>query len=100
MIEGIHYDQSFSPVAIFGSIIVLLNLGVAQGKQVYILHIKNALQNTIEFYPRKRTNNTLPLFFVEYICLCCDNHPNLATVEQDPAAFVVQNFCSVQGQKD
>jgi hypothetical protein len=49
MIEGVHYDQSYAPVAMIDSIRVILNIGNAQGKQVFILDIKNAFQNTIEF---------------------------------------------------
>jgi hypothetical protein len=77
---------------------LLLNLVAAQGKQVCILDINIAFQNTIEFDPWKRTYNTLPPFFVENLPLHWDNDPALSTVEQYPEAFGVQNFWSMQGQ--
>jgi hypothetical protein len=100
MIEGIHYYQSYVPVAMIGIIHILLNIGAAQGKQVFILDIKNAFQNTIEFDSCKRTYNTLPPFFVEFLRLCWAHHPGLAAIEEDPSLSVIQNFCSMQGQKD
>jgi hypothetical protein len=93
MIEGIHYDQ-------IDSIRVVISLGSVQGKQAYILDIRNAFQNTIEFDPSKRTYSTLPPFFVEYLRLCWATHPSMHDVEQDPSAYVIQNFCSLQEQKD
>jgi hypothetical protein len=87
-------------VAILDSICIVLIIGSAQGKQAYILDIGNAFHNTIEFDSSKRTYITLPPFFVEYLRLRWATHPGLATVEQDPSAFVIQNFCSFKGQKD
>jgi hypothetical protein len=54
MIEGVHYEQSYAHVAIIDSIGVLLSLDASQDKQVYIMDIRNAFQNTIEFYPSQR----------------------------------------------
>jgi hypothetical protein len=79
------------------SIRVLLNIGAAQGKQVFILDIKNAFQNTIEFDYRKSTYNMLPPFFVEYLRLHWKDRPDLAAIEQYMSLYVVHNFCSMQG---
>jgi hypothetical protein len=100
MIKGVHLDHSYVPVAMMDSIRVVLALGAAQGKQVFILDIKNAFQNTIEFDPTKRTYNTMPPSFAEYLRLRWNTHPELPAIEDAPSSFVVQNFCSVQGQKD
>jgi hypothetical protein len=99
MIEGIHYDQSFAPIAMI-DIRISLSLRSAQGKQAYMLDIRNDFQNTIELDPSKRTYTTLPAFFVEYLRLRWDIHPSLHDVEQDPSAYVIQKMCSLQGQKD
>jgi hypothetical protein len=100
MVEVVNYKQSFAPVAMIDSIHVMLNIGDSQGKQAYILNIRNAFQNTIEFDPSKRTYNTVPPFFVEYIRLRWSQHPELTAVEQYPTGFVVQHLCSMQGKKD
>jgi hypothetical protein len=100
MIEGIHYDQSFAPVAMIDTIRIVLSIGSAQGKQAYISDIRNAFQNTIESDPSKCTYSTLPHFFMEYLRLRWATYPGLPAVEQDPSAFVIQKCCSFQGQKD
>jgi hypothetical protein len=79
---------------------VLLDLVAAQGKQVYILDIRNAFPNTIYFDLRKRTHNKMSPFCVEYLPLHWATHPDLGAVETDSTAFVVQKCCSVQGKKD
>jgi hypothetical protein len=96
MVEGVHYKQSFAHVAMIDIIRVMLSIGASQDKQAYILDIRNAFQNTIEFDPSKRAYNTMPPFFVEYLRLRWSQHP----VEQDPTGFVAQNFCSMQGKKN
>jgi hypothetical protein len=60
MIEGVHYEQSYAHIAMIDSICVLLSLGASQDKQLHIMDIRNAFQNTIEFDPSKRTCSTLP----------------------------------------
>jgi hypothetical protein len=100
MIEDIHYDQPFTPIAMSDIICIIISLGSAQGKQAYILEICNAFQNTTEFYPSKRTYSTFPPFFVEYLRLSWDTHPSLHDVEHDPSAYVIQKKISLQGQKD
>jgi hypothetical protein len=80
MIEGVHFGQSYSPVAMIDSIHLLLILSASQDKQVYILDIRNAFQNMIEFDPTKRTYSILPPFFVDYIHLRWARHPDLAAV--------------------
>jgi hypothetical protein len=82
------------------SIRVFLALGASQGKQVLMLDIKNAFQNTIEFGPMKRTYKTMPPFFVEYLCLRWNTHPDLPGIEDAPSSYVVQTFCSMQGYRD
>jgi hypothetical protein len=42
----------------------------------------------------------MPPFFAEYLLLWWNTHPYLSAIEEAPSSFVVQNFCSVQGQKD
>jgi hypothetical protein len=63
MQQGVHFDESFSPVASIKNIRILLNLGAAQRKSVYVVDAKNALQNTIQFDLAKRTYTMLPPFF-------------------------------------
>jgi hypothetical protein len=41
MTEGVHYDQSFSPVASIDSIRMAIARGESQGKKVYTLDISN-----------------------------------------------------------
>jgi hypothetical protein len=86
----VHFYQLSAPVAMMDS----------KGKQVLILDIKNAFQNTIEFDPMKRTHSTMPPFFGEYIRLRWNTHPDLPAIEEAPSSFVVKNLCSMQGQKD
>jgi hypothetical protein len=100
MIECVHYEQSYAHVAMIDSIRILLSIGASQDKQVYIMDIHNAFQNTNTFDPSKRTYSTLPPFFVNYIRLRWASCPELAAIEQNPSEFVIQNFCSMQGQKD
>jgi hypothetical protein len=99
MIEGVHYEQSYAPVAMIDSIHVLLSIGASQDKQVYIMDIRNAFQNKIEFDPSKLTYSTLPPIFVDYIRLRWASNPEITAVEQHLSGFVIQNFCSMQGQK-
>jgi hypothetical protein len=82
------------------SIYAMLSLGAVQCKQVYIMDIRNAFQNANEFDPQKRTYNTLPPSFVEYIRLRWSTHPELIAIKYAPSSFVVQHFCFVHGQKD
>jgi hypothetical protein len=49
MIEGIHYDQSFAPVASIDNIRMTIALGASQGKMVYTLEIYNAFKTSIVF---------------------------------------------------
>jgi hypothetical protein len=88
------------PVAMIDNIHIIISLGSAQGKQSYILDIRDAFQNTIVFYPSKHTYSTLSPFFVEYLRLRWATHPGLTAVEQDPSAFVIQNLFSLQGHND
>jgi hypothetical protein len=69
MIEGVHYDQYFGPVSSIDSIRMMLALGAAQRKTDYTLDISNAFQTSIVFQSCKRTYNSLPPFFVDYISL-------------------------------
>jgi hypothetical protein len=86
-------------VAIIDSIRVIFRFVASQDRQVYTMDIRNTFQNTIEFYPSRRTYSALPPFFVNYIRLRWASHPELASVEQNPSEFVIHNFCSMQGQK-
>jgi hypothetical protein len=81
------------------SIRIVLSLGSAQGKQAYILDIRNPFQNTIEFDPSKRTYSTCPPFFVEYLRLRWATHPSLNAVEQDPSAYVIQKIAPYKGRR-
>jgi hypothetical protein len=99
MVKGVHFEHSFPPVATTDNIQFMLCLGASQVKYAYILDILNTFQNTIEFNQIKRTYNTLPPFFVEYLRLRWYHHPDLPAVEQDPESYVIHNFCSMQGQK-
>jgi hypothetical protein len=65
MVQCIHYEESFAPVASIENIPILLNLGASQGNSVYDLDVKNALQNMIHFDPEKFTYNMLPPSFAE-----------------------------------
>jgi hypothetical protein len=47
MKQGIHFDESFSPVASITNIRIILCLGASQGKSVFVLDLKNAFQNAI-----------------------------------------------------
>jgi hypothetical protein len=100
MQQDIHYDESFAPVASIESTHVLLCLAAAQGKQVFILDVRNAFQNTIQFDAQKRTYNMIPPFFSEYLCLHWPDRPNLETITTDSHLYTIQNFRSMQGQKD
>jgi hypothetical protein len=87
MIESVNFDHSYAPVAMMDSIRVVLALGAAQGKQVFILDIKNAFHNTIKFDPMKCTYNAIPPFFAEYLRLQWNTHPDLPAIEEAPSLF-------------
>jgi hypothetical protein len=78
----------------------MLNLGTSQGKSVFVLHVKNAFQNTIQFDASKRTHNMLPPFFLEYLRLCWSDHPEVEAITNDPQLYALQNFRFMQGEKD
>jgi hypothetical protein len=100
VVEGIHFEHAFASVAMIDRIHFMMCIGASQGKHAYILDIRKAFHNTIEFDPSKMTYTTFPPFFVEYLRLRWSKHPDLPAVDNDPQAYVVQNFCSMQGQKD
>jgi hypothetical protein len=100
MIEGVYYDQSFYPVSSIDSIRMMIALGAAQRKTAYTLDISNAFQTSIVFQACKRTYNSLPPFFVDYISLQWTGHPDLPGLIAQANAYAIQNFRSFQGQKD
>jgi hypothetical protein len=100
MQQGVHFDEFFSPVASIKNIRILLNLGASQGKSVYILDSKNAFQNNIQFDPNNRAYNRLPSFFAEYVFLHWSDHPEVDAITSDTHLYTLQNFCSMQGEKD
>jgi hypothetical protein len=69
MKQGIHFEESFDPVAMIDIIRILLCMTAAQGKQVSVLDVCSAFQTTVQFDASKRTYNMLPPFFAEYIRL-------------------------------
>jgi hypothetical protein len=100
MKQGIHYEESYATVASIDSIQILLCMAAAQGKQVFVLDVRNAFQNTIQFDASKRTYNMLPPFFSEYILLHWPDHPELEALTADPKQYAIQNFRLMQGEKD
>jgi hypothetical protein len=100
MHQCIHNEESFTPVASTESIRVLLCLAAAQGKQVFVLDVHNASQNTIQFDAQKRTCTMLPTFFSEYLRLHWPDHPDLEAITTDPRLYDIQFFWSIQGHKD
>jgi hypothetical protein len=80
----IHYDEYFDPVASIESIRVLLCLAAAQCKQIFVLDVRNAFQNTIQFDAQQLTYNMLPPFFSEYLRLHWPDHPNIEAITTDP----------------
>jgi hypothetical protein len=100
MIEGVHYDQSFAPSSSIDSIRMMIALGAAQRKTDYTLDISNAFQTCIVFQACKRTYNSLPLFFEDYISLRWTDHPDLPGMIAQSNVYAIQNFRSFQGQKD
>jgi hypothetical protein len=79
---------------------MMIALGAAQRKTAYTLDISNAFQTCIIFQACKRTYNSLPPFFVDYISLWWPNHPDLPGLIAQANAYAIQNFRSFQGQKD
>jgi hypothetical protein len=94
MKEGVHFHNSYAHVAMMDIIHVVLALGAAQGKQVFVLDIKNAFQNTMEFDPTKLTYNTMSPFFAEYLRLSWNTNLDLLEIEEAPSPFVVHFFVS------
>jgi hypothetical protein len=58
--QGSHFEESFAPVAMIDSTLILLYMAAAQGKTVYVLDFRNALHTTVQFDTSNRTYNMLP----------------------------------------
>jgi hypothetical protein len=63
MKQGIHFEESFAPVAMIDSIRILLCMAAAQGKHIYVLDVRDAFQTTVQCDASKCTYNMLPPFF-------------------------------------
>jgi hypothetical protein len=100
MQQGIHFYEYFSPVASIENIRILLSLGASQGKSVFVLDVKNAFQNTIQFDACKRTYNMLPPFFSEYHRIRWPDHPEVDAIKNDSQLYALQFFHSMQFEKD
>jgi hypothetical protein len=75
-------------------------MAAAQGKQVYVLYVRNAFQNTIQFNASKRTCYMLPPFFSENIGLHWPDILELNALTVNPKQYAIQNNRSMQGEKD
>jgi hypothetical protein len=100
MQQGIHYYESFSPVATIENFRGLLCLSAVQGKRIFILDVCNAFQNTIQFDAHKRTYNMIPPLFSEYLRLHWLYNPDIEAIATDTHLYAIQNFRSMQGRND
>jgi hypothetical protein len=100
MNQGIHFDESYAPVASIASIHILICMAAVQGKHDFVIDVRNVFQNNIQFDASKRTYNMMPPFFSDNIGLHWPDHPELPVLVADLRQYAIHKFRYMQGEKD
>ena len=96
-VQGVDYEQSYSPVAKADSIRYCMAVAAEYGMSGYLLDVVNAFQSRFEHDPLKRQYLTCPPGYIDWFRR---EYPNVPIPSTNPRDLVVQTLTTFQGEKD